>query len=147
MGVNQPKYTIGKPIFDLVGAFDDNFTFSIDEETDMARSTCGRTEILSNGPWDRLEIPVLLMGRENIAMLASCINLKCGHVGASMALLAGKRLSRHLNGELVPGVTGRTGATAAVQVDATRALVRPTSDYGEFHFPLVCFSGDSTLKF
>ena len=67
-------------------------------------------------------------------MFAGEIDLVGRDIRADMAFLAGVGLAGHLDGKAVPGMAGRAGPPAAIQIDAADPLVGPAGDDGKFHF-------------
>ena len=131
VGVDEPEHAPGQAVVHLVRALGDHVAFGVHHQADVAGGAGRRREVLADGPGHGLELPVLVVGREEVAVFARLVDLVHGDVGPDVALLARVRLARRLDREPVPGVAGGARAQGAVEVDAADPLVRPALDLRE----------------
>jgi len=134
MGIDQTEDAPAQPIVHLMGTFADHLTVAVHHQADVAHRAGRGCKILAGAPGHMVEIPLILNGREDIAVFAGGIDLVGRDIRTGVALLAGVWFTRGFDGKMVPGVASAAGPPAAIRIDTTHALVGPPFEDREDHF-------------
>src|SRR5512139_3775034 len=101
MAVHETEESHPEPGSEIVGPLGRNLAVRGHDQAVVAGSAGRRLEILADLPGNGVEVPGVILGRVDVAVLALFVDVPRRHVRIEMALAAGVRLPGHLDREPV----------------------------------------------